>query len=45
MKLCNKVAVINGGQLKAFDSIADLTADRVTLSQYYRRSLALGEDD
>jgi ABC-2 type transport system ATP-binding protein len=43
MKLCNKVAVINGGQLKAFDSIADLTADRVTLSQYYRRSLALGE--
>lgn len=43
MKLCNKVAVINEGRLRAFDSIADLTADRITLSQYYRRSLALGK--
>jgi ABC-2 type transport system ATP-binding protein len=43
MKLCNKVMVVDRGRLKAFDCIADLTADGVTLSQYYRRSLALGE--
>jgi ABC-2 type transport system ATP-binding protein len=41
MKLCNKVAVIDGGRLKAFDCIADLTAEGITLLQYYRRSLEL----
>jgi ABC-2 type transport system ATP-binding protein len=40
MTLCNKVMIIDGGRLKAFDSIADCTANGTTLLQYYRRSLA-----
>jgi ABC-2 type transport system ATP-binding protein len=40
MKLCNRVLVIDAGHLKAFDYIADLNADGITLPQYYRRSLA-----
>jgi ABC-2 type transport system ATP-binding protein len=35
MTLCNKVMVINGGKLKAFDSIATATANG-TLLEYYR---------
>ncbi|MGA8087921.1 MAG: ABC transporter ATP-binding protein [Terracidiphilus sp.] len=45
MKLCNKVAVIDKGRLKAFDRIEDLTADGITLAQYYRRSLAMENHD
>lgn len=44
-KLCNKVAVIDKGRLKAFDRIEDLTADGITLAQYYRRSLAMENHD
>ncbi len=40
MTLCNKVMIVDGGRLKAFDSIADCTANGTTLLQYYRRSLA-----
>lgn len=39
MTLCNKVAVIYGGHLKALGSVADLTADGTTLLQFYRQSL------
>ncbi len=45
MKLCNKVAIVDKGRLKAFDCIADLTADGITLAQYYRRSLAMEKHD
>jgi ABC-2 type transport system ATP-binding protein len=38
--LCNKVMIIDGGRVKAFDSIADCTANGTTLLQYYRRRLA-----
>jgi ABC-2 type transport system ATP-binding protein len=44
-KLCNKVVIVDEGRLKGFECIADLTADGVTLSQYYRRSLARGKHD
>ena len=40
MTLCNKVMIVDGGRLKAFDSIADCTANGTTLLQYYRRNLA-----
>lgn len=40
MTLCNKVMIVDGGRLKAFDSIANCTANGTTLLQYYRRSLA-----
>jgi ABC-2 type transport system ATP-binding protein len=40
MTLCNKVMIIDGGRVKAFDSIADCTANGTTLLQYYRRRLA-----
>jgi ABC-2 type transport system ATP-binding protein len=43
--LCNKVMIIDGGRLKAFDSIADCTANGTTLLQYYRRSLAGTNDE
>jgi ABC-2 type transport system ATP-binding protein len=43
MKLCNKVVVIDRGRLKACDCIADLTADGITLSRYYRRFFAAEE--
>ncbi|WP_158750020.1 ABC transporter ATP-binding protein [Acidobacterium sp. S8] len=39
LTLCNKVMVIDHGRLKAFDSIADITADGTTLLQYYRQSM------
>jgi ABC-2 type transport system ATP-binding protein len=42
IKLCNKVLVIDNGWLKGFDRIADLTADGISLLQYYRQSLAAG---
>jgi ABC-2 type transport system ATP-binding protein len=44
-KLCNKVAIVHDGRLKAFDCIEDLTSDGVKLSQYYRRTLAMGKHD
>jgi ABC-2 type transport system ATP-binding protein len=37
MTLCNKVMVIDGGTVKAFDSIAEATANGGTLLEYYRR--------
>jgi ABC-2 type transport system ATP-binding protein len=39
LKLCNKVLIIDGGRLKAFDYIADLIADGISLSEYYRQNL------
>ena len=42
VKLCNKVLVIDRGRVHAFDLIADLTADGIAISQYYRRALAVG---
>lgn len=42
LTLCNKVMVIDHGRLKAFDSIADITADGTTLLQYYRQSMLSG---
>jgi len=41
--LCNKVMVVDAGRVRAFDSIADLTARGITLFDYYRRSLATEE--
>ena len=41
LKLCNKVLVIDKGRIQAFDSISDLKRDQITLSQYYRRALAV----
>ncbi len=43
LKLCNKVLVIDKGCVQAFDSISDLKRDQITLPQYYRRALAVGE--
>jgi ABC-2 type transport system ATP-binding protein len=45
LTLCNKVMVINRGHLKAFNSIADITADGTTLLQYYRQSMLSGGND
>lgn len=44
MTLCNKVMVISNGHLKSFDSIAKLTSDGTTLLQYYKASMAAGEN-
>jgi ABC-2 type transport system ATP-binding protein len=41
LKLCNKVLIIDKGRIQAFDSISDLKRDQITLSQYYRRALAV----
>jgi hypothetical protein len=35
--------VVDGGRLRAFDSIANLNASGITLFDYYRRSLAREE--
>lgn len=40
MTLCNKVMVIDGGQLRGFDSIEGITSDGTTLLQYYRRCMS-----
>ncbi len=40
MTLCNKVMVIDGGQLRGFDSIEGITSDGTTLRQYYRRCMS-----
>lgn len=39
VKLCNKVLVIDRGHLKAFDCLADLARNEVTLLEYYRQAL------
>jgi ABC-2 type transport system ATP-binding protein len=39
MTLCNKVMVIDRGQLQSFDCIADVASDGASLSQYYRRCM------
>ena len=39
MTLCNKVMVIDGGQLRGIDSIEGITSDGTTLLQYYRRCM------
>jgi ABC-2 type transport system ATP-binding protein len=39
MKLCDKVLVVYSGRLMAFDRISDLTAQGITLSDYYRRNV------
>jgi len=35
-RLCDKVLIINQGQIMAFDRIADLTAKGISLSEFYR---------
>jgi ABC-2 type transport system ATP-binding protein len=39
MELCNKVLVINAGRIKSFQSIGDLTAEGISLSEHYRRNM------
>ena len=39
VRLCNKVLIINDGRLKAFDHLAAVAKDEVTLLQYYRQAL------
>ncbi len=39
MKLCDKVLIINQGEIIAFDRISDLTARGITLSDYYRLNI------
>lgn len=41
-RLCNKVLVINRGLVKAFDSLADINRNNVSLLQYYRQALEAG---
>ncbi len=43
MKLCDKVMLIDQGHVKALDNIADLTASGITVSQYYRKHLAVDQ--
>jgi ABC-2 type transport system ATP-binding protein len=38
--LCNKVMVIDGGRVKAFDSIAELTSSGTTILDHYRRCMS-----
>jgi ABC-2 type transport system ATP-binding protein len=38
-RLCDKVLIINQGQIMAFDRISDLTARGMTLSDYYRSNV------
>jgi ABC-2 type transport system ATP-binding protein len=40
MTLCDKVMIVDRGRLKAFDSIADLTGNGMTILEYYRQSVA-----
>lgn len=40
MTLCNKVMVIDGGRVKAFDSIAALTSSGTTILDHYRRCMS-----
>jgi hypothetical protein len=37
MTLCNKVMIINGGKVKAFESIEQILAEGMTLSDFYCR--------
>jgi ABC-2 type transport system ATP-binding protein len=39
LALCNKLMIIHGGRVKAYDAIADLTAQGTTVLQHYRRCL------
>lgn len=43
MRLCDKVLIINHGKIIAFDSISDLTARGITLSDYYRLNITTEE--
>ena len=43
--LCNKLVIIHDGRVKAFDSIADLTARGTTIVDHYRRCLTRGATD
>jgi ABC-2 type transport system ATP-binding protein len=43
MRLCDKVLVINHGQIMAFDCISDLNAQGITLSDYYRLNIRTKE--
>jgi ABC-2 type transport system ATP-binding protein len=36
LRLCDKVLVINQGEITAFDQLSDLNAQGITLSDYYR---------
>ena len=40
-KLCNKLMIVGAGRIKTFDSIEELAASGTTISEYYRRSVAL----
>jgi ABC-2 type transport system ATP-binding protein len=39
IELCNKVLVIDSGRINAFDSLEDLVAKGISLSEYYRRNV------
>ncbi|HEX4036857.1 MAG TPA: ABC transporter ATP-binding protein [Acidobacteriaceae bacterium] len=39
MTLCNKVMIIDGGRIRAFDSIENITATGMPLLRYYREAL------
>ena len=39
LKLCNKVMVIDRGQIRSFDCLDDLDRSSVSLSQYYRQNV------
>jgi ABC-2 type transport system ATP-binding protein len=41
MNLCNKIVIIDSGQLRACDNIADVAADETSLANHYRRNVAL----
>jgi len=43
VRLCHKVMIVDKGRMAAFDRISDLTADGMTLSQYYRGNVGAGE--
>ncbi len=41
IKLCDRVLVINEGELMAYDHIADVNARGISLSDYYRQNVAV----
>jgi ABC-2 type transport system ATP-binding protein len=41
LKLCNKVMVIDKGQIRSFDRLDDLDRSSISLSQYYRQNVVV----
>jgi ABC-2 type transport system ATP-binding protein len=40
MTLCNKVMIIDGGRIRAFAAITDITSSGTSLLEFYRRNVA-----